>query len=122
MITFHCFRHCHCELDFNCPFIILLEYIETILIANSEQIVSKNWHDLQDLIFLIDRHFSSVLHFTNFRPELGLGFIEDFKINVLRDSFVPHKIIDLTQRTRTASKKMEMSSTVLGFRYEGALS
>ena len=51
-------RHCECELDVNCPYLILLECIEKKVLRNADDI---------SILEQIDRHFLSYLHEADFR-------------------------------------------------------
>ena len=54
-------RHAYCELDNFCPYVTLLEYIENI---DTEEM----HENLNKFIVLIDRHCSSTLHCSDFKP------------------------------------------------------
>ena len=55
------FRHCECELDFYCPYLILLETIENKKTQTRNDIERLYW---------VDQHFLSFFHFTDFRSRL----------------------------------------------------
>ena len=53
--------HSHCELDFYCPFVVLLQCVEKLWRVSKEIP-----DDLKNFILSINHHFTSNLHFTDF--------------------------------------------------------
>ena len=64
------FSHYCCELDENCPSLIYLERVENISKISNLKKKSKQINIVKNLD-LIDEHFSSYLHFTNFKISRG---------------------------------------------------
>ena len=62
------FSHAHCELDTYCPFVMLLQIIEKrwLLACCDISYFDHEKENLKNIFFLIDRHCSSTLHFTDF--------------------------------------------------------
>ena len=57
-----CFRHSQCELDFSCPYFVLLQCIEKKVLLESAD---------EQRVESIDQHFVSCLHFSDFRNKKG---------------------------------------------------
>ena len=81
--NFHYFRHCECEFDQYCPFVILLKIWESQNFNSGFRNQSET-----HLLSLMDVHFSSSSHFL------------DFKSHKFKNHQVGNRI-SLVQRTRT---------------------
>ena len=104
-------RHCHCELDFNCPFLILLRVIENKKIKTRSDVERLYW---------IDQHFVSLVHFADFDSKLIEKYHpnerkrEDLNITRREHMHREGRGLHLTHRTRSLinSKGNNMGSEI----------